>query len=177
MMAHPSEEISDVEKGVRYQEDSGSDIAPGENADGHVKPPPSHKASQQEEYEEEELARISTQVSRTASARPKSLRRITKTITARSNASVIDPGPPPDGGVKAWTQVAMGMLVITNTWGMTASFGVFQSYYTNELGMEPSAVSWIGSMQMLGHFGLGKFNHDARRRNFFLIEMACPVPK
>jgi hypothetical protein len=27
-----------------------------------------------------------------------------------------DPGPPPDGGLIAWTQVAMGHLVIMNTW-------------------------------------------------------------
>ena len=80
---------------------------------------------------------------------------IARTITARSNASLLDPGPPPDGGVKAWTQACMGHLVILNTWGMVATFGVFQTYYTQELGLEPSAVSWIGSMQMLGHFGLG----------------------
>ena len=80
---------------------------------------------------------------------------IARTITARSNASLIDPSPPPDGGTKAWLQACMGHLVILNTWGMIATFGVFQTYYTQELGLEPSAVSWIGSMQMLGHFGLG----------------------
>ena len=80
-----------------------------------------------------------------------------KTLTARSNATLTNPGPPPDGGVKAWTQACMGHLVILNTWGMIASFGAFQAYYTQELGMEPSAVSWIGSMQMLGHFGLGEW--------------------
>ena len=74
-------------------------------------------------------------------------------MSALTSRDVLRPGPK---GFKAWMQVFAGMLVITNTWGMTASFGVFQSYYTSELGMEPSAVSWIGSMQMLGHFGLGK---------------------
>lgn len=82
---------------------------------------------------------------------------LAKTITIRSNASVIDPGPPPDGGAKAWTQACMGHLVVFNTWGMISTFGVFQQYYTAELGFEPSAVSWIGSMQMLGHFSLGMF--------------------
>lgn len=51
----------------------------------------------------------------------------------------------------------MGHLVVFNTWGMISTFGVFQQYYTTELHLEPSAVSWIGSMQMLGHFGLGMF--------------------
>ena len=80
---------------------------------------------------------------------------LAKTLTARSNASVLDPGPPPDGGTKAWTQACMGHLVVFNTWGMIATFGVFQQHYTLDLGLEPSAVSWIGSLQMLGHFSLG----------------------
>lgn len=104
---------------------------------------------------EEEIARTPTQASYTPQRK---LAALAKTLTARSNASVIDPGPPPDGGSKAWTQACMGHLVILNSWGMIATFGVFQTYYTSELGMEPSAVSWIGSMQMLGHFGLGTFN-------------------
>jgi len=29
-----------------------------------------------------------------------------------------DPGPPPDGGLLAWTQVAMGHLAIMNTWSV-----------------------------------------------------------
>jgi MFS family permease len=55
----------------------------------------------------------------------------------------------------------MGHLVVFNTWGMVATFGVFQAYYTSELGLEPSAVSWIGSTQMLGHFSLGMFSGRA----------------
>ena len=87
--------------------------------------------------------------------------KIVRILTTRSNASVLDPGPPPDGGVKAWTQALMGHLMIFNTWGLIATFGVFQSYYTTELGLEPSAVSWIGSIQMAGHFGLGMFSGRA----------------
>jgi MFS family permease len=107
--------------------------------------------------EEEEIERIPTHAS--SLARPKNaLVSLAKTITARSNASVVDPGPPPDGGLKAWTQSFMGHFVVFNTWGMVATFGVFQAHYTTDLGLEPSAVSWIGSMQMLGHFGLGMFS-------------------
>ncbi|OAL43085.1 MFS general substrate transporter [Pyrenochaeta sp. DS3sAY3a] len=104
--------------------------------------------------EEEEIARVSTQTSH-VSRNKKSILGLAKTITARSCASIIDPGPPPDGGMKAWTQAFMGHLVIFNTWGMIATFGVFQQHYTLDLGLEPSAVSWIGSLQMLGHFSLG----------------------
>jgi hypothetical protein len=34
----------------------------------------------------------------------------------KSAASWKDPGPPPDGGLRAWTQVLVGHLVIMNTW-------------------------------------------------------------
>jgi hypothetical protein len=105
--------------------------------------------------QEEEIERVETHHT-SNSQRPKNpILNLAKTITVRSNASVIDPGPPPDGGVKAWTQAFMGHFVIFNTWGMIATFAVFQQHYTAELGLEPSAVSWIGSVQMLGHFSLG----------------------
>lgn len=45
-------------------------------------------------------------------------------------------------------------MLIANR-GMIATFGVFQAHYTTDLNLEPSAVSWIGSIQMLGHFSLG----------------------
>ena len=107
--------------------------------------------------EEEDIERIPTHTS--SLARPRNpIVSLAKTLTARSNASVLDPGPPPDGGLKAWTQSFMGHFVVFNTWGMVATFGVFQAHYTTDLGLEPSAVSWIGSMQMLGHFGLGMFS-------------------
>lgn len=116
----------------------------------------SQNAASQQNYmhNEEEMSRISTHASRPARA-SNPVARLAKTITARSNATVLDPGPPPDGGTKAWTQACMSHLVVFNTWGMIATFGVFQQYYTLSLGLEPSAVSWIGSLQMLGHFSLG----------------------
>ncbi|KAH7079442.1 major facilitator superfamily domain-containing protein [Paraphoma chrysanthemicola] len=105
--------------------------------------------------EEEDIQRIPT-VRMPHLIQPRTpLHSLAKTITARSNASITDPGPPPDGGAKAWTQAFMGHFVVFNTWGMIATFGVFQQHYTSDLGLEPSAVSWIGSMQMLGHFSLG----------------------
>jgi predicted MFS family arabinose efflux permease len=120
----------------------------------NISRPPSRKDA---EEVREEIQRVPTHDT-SRSARPKStILALAKTLTTRSNASLIDPGPPPDGGTKAWTQALMGHLVIFNTWGMIASFGVFQEYYTSKLGLQPSAVSWIGSVQMLGHFSLGMF--------------------
>ncbi|KAF2491972.1 MFS general substrate transporter [Lophium mytilinum] len=78
-----------------------------------------------------------------------------------------DPGPPPDGGLKAWTQACMGHLVVFNTWGVITSFGVFQAYYTSELGLAPSAVSWIGSVQTLGHFFVGAVSGRALDAGYF----------
>ena len=41
----------------------------------------------------------------------------------RSRSSYIDPGPPPDGGLTAWTQALCGHLIVANTWGYISSFG------------------------------------------------------
>jgi len=61
----------------------------------------------------------------------------------------------------------MGHLVLLNTWGVITSFGVFQTYYTSQLGFSPSAVSWIGSIQILGHFFVGTFSGRALDAGFF----------
>lgn len=51
--------------------------------------------------------------------------KVTRIITGRSVASSWkDPGPPPDGGFKAWTQAIMGHLVLANTWGFIQSLCV-----------------------------------------------------
>jgi hypothetical protein len=59
-----------------------------------------------EEEEEEEITRIPTRTSQTPRIK-QTIVGLAKTITTRSNASVIDPGPPPDGGTKAWIQAVM----------------------------------------------------------------------
>ena len=180
-MSYHTEATSDVEKGLPTErvgrgEDRYSSNDTGEKADDNTPSALPNRQSEEQEQEEEEIERIPTYRSHVSSRHPKTIRQITKTITARSNASVLDPGPPPDGGVKAWTQVAMGLLVITNTWGMISAFGVFQSYYTSELGMEPSAVSWIGSMQMLGHFGLGESPSFEPQGQSNMLHIFCCIP-
>lgn len=51
------------------------------------------------------------QVTRTKSNVAK---RILTRISTKS--SWVDPGPPPDGGFKAWLQCAMGCMIVTTTW-------------------------------------------------------------
>ena len=86
-----------------------------------------------------------------------------------SRSSYIDPGPPPDGGFTAWTQAIVGHLVVFNTWGLINSFGVFQTYYVSELGFPPSAVSWIGSIQIFLLFFIGTFSGRATDHGLFRI--------
>ena len=73
---------------------------------------------------------------------------LSRTVSRITNRDVVDPGPAPDGGLKAWTQVACAWLVCVTTWGYLNSFGVFQTYYTEELGESASTVSWVGSFQL-----------------------------
>ena len=41
-----------------------------------------------------------------------------RVLTTRS---IAEPGPPPDGGWKAWSQVAAAWLVLFTTWGLETS--------------------------------------------------------
>lgn len=59
-------------------------------------------------------------------------------------------GPsPPNGGFKAWCQVASGFCIFLNTWGLVSTFGVYQTYYLDNFLSEESSfsVSWIVSTQ------------------------------
>ncbi|MCJ1358512.1 MAG: hypothetical protein MMC33_008512 [Icmadophila ericetorum] len=66
--------------------------------------------------------------------------------------------PHPDGGLRAWSQVLVGHLINALTWGTTASFGVYQLYYSEHLLIPPSQVSWIGSVQVFLTFFIGTFS-------------------
>ena len=70
---------------------------------------------------------------------------LAKVLSKTTSRISIDPGPPPDGGLVAWTQVVMGHLIVFNTWGYIVSYGVFQTYYVSTLGHPPSDISWVGT--------------------------------
>jgi len=78
-----------------------------------------------------------------------------------------DPGPPPDGGLKAWTQVLMGHLILFNGWGYLTSFGLFQSYYMTTLNASTSSISWIGSVQIFLVYFVGSFSGRALDAGYY----------
>ncbi|KNG80379.1 MFS monocarboxylate transporter, partial [Aspergillus nomiae NRRL 13137] len=56
---------------------------------------------------------------------------------------------PPNGGLRAWLQVAGSFFLFFNSWGTVNTFGVFQTYYEIDLlkTQSSSAISWIGAVQ------------------------------
>lgn len=84
-----------------------------------------------------------------------------------SRASCVDPGPPPDAGLTAWTQAVMAHLIVFNTWGYIISFGVFQTYYETTLNYSPSDISWVGSVQTFLLFFVGTFSGRATDYGLF----------
>jgi hypothetical protein len=59
-------------------------------------------------------------VSQVQSTTSKALSRVASRLTTKS---LPDPGPAPDGGFMAWSQVALGWLAIATTWGWINCFG------------------------------------------------------
>lgn len=55
---------------------------------------------------------------------------------------------PPDGGWLAWSQVIAANLANAVSWGLAATWGVYQLYYVDSLGLASSDVAWIGSIQV-----------------------------
>ncbi|KAK3367618.1 major facilitator superfamily domain-containing protein [Podospora didyma] len=92
---------------------------------------------------------------------------ISRVLSRTSTKSLWNPGPPPDGGLKAWTTVACAHLVVMNTWGFINSFGVFQAYYTASLARPPADISWIGSVQIFLLFFVGTFTGRLTDAGYF----------
>jgi len=63
----------------------------------------------------------------------------------------------------------MGHLVVMSTWGLINSFGVFQTYYSTALSKPPSAISWVGSIQVFLLFFIGTFTGRATDAGYFRI--------
>ena len=72
-----------------------------------------------------------------------------------------EPGPPPDGGTRAWLQILAGFLINSITWGYSALFGVYQLHYTTSLSLPKSQISWIGSIQVFLTFFVGTLSGRA----------------
>lgn len=95
---------------------------------------------------------------------------LSRTISKVRTSDTLDPGPPPDGGVVAWTQAVLTHGVIFVTWGFINSFGLFQSYYVDNMAIgSPSAVAWIGTIQVWILFNVGTFSGRATDAGFFQV--------
>ncbi|KAI9700969.1 MAG: hypothetical protein M1820_006614 [Bogoriella megaspora] len=68
---------------------------------------------------------------------------------ASSKPSVHSMRAIPNGGLQAWLQVVGAFFLFFNSWGITNTFGVYQTYYETGLlsGSSPSDISWVGSLQ------------------------------
>ncbi|PYH48538.1 MFS general substrate transporter [Aspergillus saccharolyticus JOP 1030-1] len=85
-----------------------------------------------------------------------------------------EPTPRMDGGLTAWLQVLGSWICFANTWsvslrqlapysttyahrGLTSSYGVFETHYSNELlaDYSPSSIAWIGSVQLFLMMAIG----------------------
>lgn len=86
-----------------------------------------------------------------------------------------------DGGLEAWLQVLGSWLLFINTWGLTNSYGTFQTYYSSgasPLGPSSSASSlaWIGSIQSFLTMFMGTFSGpllDAGHLRAALVAGTC----
>lgn len=67
----------------------------------------------------------------------------------------------------------MGHLVIFNSWGYVNSFGIFQSHYTTTLNVTPSAISWIGSVQLFLLYFIGTFSGRALDAGYYRTVLIC----
>ena len=87
------------------------------------------------------------------------------------------PEPPPNGGLVAWTQVAMGFLLVFNGFGYISSFGLFQAYYAETLNRSSSDISWVGSIQIFLLFFIGTISGRAMDAGYFrsLIVSGCSM--
>ena len=81
--------------------------------------------------------------------------------------SKFDPGPPPDGGLRAWMQVLVGHLVIFNSWGYITSFGLFEAYYETTLNRPFSDIAWVGSVQIFLIYFVGTFSGRALDAGYY----------
>ena len=84
-----------------------------------------------------------------------------------------DVGPPPNGGLKAWTQVLISHLINFNSFGYLISFGIFQGYYANTLEVTESDISWIGTIALFLAYFISGFSGRALDAGYYPITLSC----
>ncbi|KAF2686340.1 MFS general substrate transporter [Lentithecium fluviatile CBS 122367] len=88
-----------------------------------------------------------------------SLRKSIINTTSDSTSDTEDASIQQDGGMTAWLQVLGCWLLFMNTWGLTNSFSIFETYYaeTKFPHVNPSTISWVGSLQLFLTLFVGVF--------------------
>jgi len=88
-----------------------------------------------------------------------------------------EPGPPPDGGWIAYSQVLGGFVVVFLSWGFINSFGLFQTYYTSQphINASQSDISWIGSIQIFLLMFIGAYSGSASDAGYFRLTSAVGI--
>lgn len=76
-------------------------------------------------------------------------------------------------GAYAWLQVLLAHLAVFNSFGYINSFGIFQAYYVETLNLNPSAVSWIGSLQVFLVYSLGTISGRLMDKGYFHVTIAA----
>ncbi|KAF5000922.1 hypothetical protein FGRMN_1379 [Fusarium graminum] len=81
----------------------------------------------------------------------------TEQESVQEKAPVTDFGPPPDGGLEAWSVVAGGFCAVFASFGWINCIGIFQDYYQrNQLkAFSSSTVAWIPSVESFMMFFWG----------------------
>lgn len=87
-----------------------------------------------------------------AAALPRTERTVSN-ITAPLPPILDEEFSPPDGGLRAWSQVLAALMINALTWGYAGSYGVYQLYYEETMDLPSSQISWIGSIQVFLTFG------------------------
>ncbi|XP_014554678.1 hypothetical protein COCVIDRAFT_39426 [Bipolaris victoriae FI3] len=79
------------------------------------------------------------------------------TCSPRTDATIDDFGPAPEGGRRAWIVAAGGGAIFFSTLGFANSFGTFEEYYLRHQlkGWSASDISWIGSLAIFLQFFAG----------------------
>jgi MFS family permease len=77
--------------------------------------------------------------------------------------------------IHSWLQVVLSHLINFNSFGYILSFGIFQGYYTEVLGFDPSNVSWIGTVQLFLLFFVGVFSGRAMDAGYYRYTLTAGI--
>ncbi|KAI2624526.1 major facilitator superfamily domain-containing protein [Xylaria nigripes] len=111
--------------------------------------------------ERDSIPKVSGDLRRTAS-------NVLARVVSRISSQYEPAPPPPDGGLTAWTQVAVCFFVLFSAWGYANSFGAFQEYYTETLPQSASAISWIGGIQVFLTLTMGALSGRFLDAGYFI---------